>query len=144
MQAPSYNQLSHDHLPSLPSTSKSATYSPLFGARGDGEERIPERTSFGQSCLATRRLTQYGTATSTQYNSLSMRKDSCDIETSRTLHVLNHDISMAARATGGVEEGRTMKNELGAWTSFLSLCLRASVAGAGFRRSCARTWRRGS
>ena len=33
-----------------------------------------------------------------------------------------------------------MKNEFGAWTSFLSLCFFASVAGRGFRRSCARTY----
>ena len=32
-----------------------------------------------------------------------------------------------------------MKNESGAWTSFLSLCFFASVAGRGFNRSCART-----
>ena len=33
-----------------------------------------------------------------------------------------------------------MKKDLGAGTSVLSLCLRASAAGAGFRRSTARTW----
>jgi hypothetical protein len=33
-----------------------------------------------------------------------------------------------------------MKNEFGAWTSFLSLRLRPSVAGAGFNRTWARSY----
>jgi len=33
----------------------------------------------------------------------------------------------------------SMKKDLGAGTRFLSLCLRASAAGDGFRRSTART-----
>ena len=64
-----------------------------------------------------------------------MRENSCNVETSRTLDVLNKISPFFFRVAIV-----TMKNEFGAWTSFLSLCLRASEAGEGFKRSWARTW----
>ncbi len=38
----------------------------------------------------------------------------------------------------------SMKNDLGCWTSVLSLCLRSSDSIEGLRRSTARTWGRGA
>jgi hypothetical protein len=94
---------------------------------------IPKWATLSQSTFATGWLTENGTTAPTQHNSLCMWKHCCDIETARTFNILQQLVVASAR--------HTMKNEFGVWTSFLSLCLLASEAGLGFKRSWARTWR---
>ena len=94
---------------------------------------IPKRATLGQSTFTTGWLTEDSTTAPTQHNSLCMREHCCDIETARAFNILRQLVVSSAC--------HTMKNEFGVWTSFLSLCLLASEAGLGFKRSWARTWR---